>query len=69
LEALTKFPGNENFEVDILFLNHQRNVEFTVLIHQFYGRNWYYLIHIILYGSLQSFNIASIISAIAVLFP
>ncbi|TPX71121.1 hypothetical protein SpCBS45565_g01382 [Spizellomyces sp. 'palustris'] len=51
---MTYFPGNEKF---------QRNVELTVLVHQFYGRKWYYVMHIILYGSLQSFNIASIISA------
>ncbi|KAJ3029296.1 hypothetical protein HDV00_009640, partial [Rhizophlyctis rosea] len=55
LEAMTYFPGNEKFQL---------NVEFTVLVHQFYGRRWYYLMHAILYGSLQSFNIASIISAI-----
>jgi len=55
LEAMTYFPGNEKFQL---------NVEFTVLVHQFYGRKWYYAMHVILYGSLQSFNIASIISAV-----
>ncbi|KAI8592114.1 hypothetical protein BDZ88DRAFT_385226, partial [Geranomyces variabilis] len=54
IESMTYFPGNEKF---------QRNVELTVLVHQFYGRKWYYMMHIVLYGSLQSFNIASIISA------
>ncbi|KAI8915328.1 hypothetical protein DFJ77DRAFT_462200 [Powellomyces hirtus] len=54
IESMTYFPGNEKF---------QRNVELTVLVHQFYGRKWYYLMHVVLYGSLQSFNIASIISA------
>ncbi|KAJ3048005.1 hypothetical protein HK097_010969, partial [Rhizophlyctis rosea] len=55
LESMTYFPGNDKF---------QMNVEFTVLVHQFYGRRWYYLMHVILFGSLQSFNIASIISAV-----
>ncbi|KAJ3009497.1 UNVERIFIED_CONTAM: hypothetical protein HDU68_002643 [Siphonaria sp. JEL0065] len=55
IESMTYFPGNRYFE---------RNVEFTVLVHHFYGKKWYYLMHIILYGSLQSFNISSIISAV-----
>ncbi|KAI9351396.1 hypothetical protein BDR26DRAFT_797887, partial [Obelidium mucronatum] len=55
IESMTYFPGNRYFE---------RNVEFTVLVHHFYGKRWYYLMHIILYGSLQSFNISSIISAV-----
>ncbi|KAI9326545.1 hypothetical protein BDR26DRAFT_781817, partial [Obelidium mucronatum] len=55
IESMTYFPGNRNFE---------RNIEFTVLVHHFYGKRWYYLTHVILYGSLQSFNISSIISAI-----
>ncbi|KAI9206800.1 uncharacterized protein BJ171DRAFT_421829, partial [Polychytrium aggregatum] len=54
LEAMSLFPGNASFE---------RNVEFTVLVHHYYGRYWYYAMHIVLYGSLQSFNIASIIQA------
>ncbi|KAI8849202.1 hypothetical protein BC829DRAFT_425336 [Chytridium lagenaria] len=53
IEAMTYFPGNKHF---------QRNVEFTVLVHHFYGKRWYYLMHI--YGSLQSFNIASVVSAV-----
>ncbi|KAK5667534.1 hypothetical protein QVD99_006123 [Batrachochytrium dendrobatidis] len=52
IEACSIFPGNDRF---------QRNIEFTVLVHQFYGRNWYYAMIFILYGSLQSTNIASII--------
>ncbi|KAJ3207562.1 hypothetical protein HDU67_007377 [Dinochytrium kinnereticum] len=52
---MTYFPGNKHF---------QRNVELTVLVHHFYGKKWYYLMHIVLYGSLQSFNIASVISAV-----
>ncbi|KAH6566661.1 hypothetical protein BASA50_007167 [Batrachochytrium salamandrivorans] len=52
LEACSIFPGNDRF---------QRNIEFTVLVHQFYGRNWYYVMIFILYGSLQSTNVASII--------
>ncbi|KAJ3070320.1 hypothetical protein HDU98_006674 [Podochytrium sp. JEL0797] len=55
IESMTYFPGNRYFE---------RNVEFTVLVHHFYGKRWYYLMHVILYGSLQSFNISSIISAV-----
>ncbi|KAJ3139418.1 hypothetical protein HK101_003642, partial [Irineochytrium annulatum] len=55
VEAMTYFPGNAYFE---------RNVEFTVLVHHFYGKKWYYLMHIVLYGSLQSFNIASIVAAV-----
>ncbi|KAI9201833.1 uncharacterized protein BJ171DRAFT_629634 [Polychytrium aggregatum] len=54
LEAMSLFPGNASFE---------RNVEFTVLVHHFYGRNWYYVMHLVLYGSLQSFNVASIVQA------
>nr|KAJ3423299.1 hypothetical protein HK105_006100 [Polyrhizophydium stewartii] len=57
LEASTKFPGNEGF---------QRNIELTVLVHQrdkFYGRSWYYVMIFILYGSLASTNIASIVSS------
>ncbi|KAJ3271852.1 hypothetical protein HDV01_006137 [Terramyces sp. JEL0728] len=52
VESASRFPGNENFE---------RNVEFTVMVHQFYGRYVYYFFLFILYGSLQSTNIASII--------
>nr|KAJ3423300.1 hypothetical protein HK105_006101 [Polyrhizophydium stewartii] len=52
IEACSMFPGNEKFE---------RNIEFTVLVHQFYGRGWYYAMILILYGSLQSTNIASIV--------
>ncbi|KAJ3108665.1 hypothetical protein HDU97_000521 [Phlyctochytrium planicorne] len=55
IEAMTYFPGNKHF---------QRNVEFTVLVHHFYGKRWYYLMHIVLYGSLQSFNIASVVAAV-----
>jgi hypothetical protein len=33
------------------------------MVHQFYGRKWYNLFIFILYGSLQSTNIASIIGA------
>lgn len=55
IESMTYFPGNKYFE---------RSVEFTVLVHHFYGKKWYYLMHIIMYGSLQSFNIASIIQAV-----
>lgn len=55
LEAMSLFPGNQNFE---------RNIEFTVLVHHFYGKGWYYLMHIVLYGSIQCYNIASIIQAI-----
>ncbi|KAJ3128223.1 MCM DNA helicase complex subunit [Nowakowskiella sp. JEL0407] len=55
VESLTNFPGNEKF---------QRNVEFAVLVHQFYGKKWYYLTHVVVYGSLQSLNLASIILAI-----
>lgn len=33
------------------------------MVHQFYGRRWYYLFLLILYGSLQSTNVASIIGA------
>ncbi|KAI8908525.1 hypothetical protein EDD86DRAFT_276308 [Gorgonomyces haynaldii] len=53
-EALTRFPGNDSF---------QRNIEFTVMVHQFYGRYWYYLFLFILYGSLQSVNIASLVGS------
>ncbi|KAI8616252.1 hypothetical protein BC830DRAFT_1118738 [Chytriomyces sp. MP71] len=55
IESMTYFPGNKYFE---------RNVEFTVLVHHFYGKRWYYFMHVILYGSLQSFIIASIIQAV-----
>lgn len=55
MESMTYFPDSPNFE---------RSTEITVLVHHFYGRRWYYLTHFILYGSLQSFNIASIISGI-----
>ena len=41
----------------------QTNVEFTVLVHQFYGRKFYYAFLFILYGSLQSTNIASIVGS------
>ncbi|TPX33111.1 hypothetical protein SmJEL517_g03934 [Synchytrium microbalum] len=58
VEAMSKFPGNRNFE---------QNVEYTVLVHQFYGRNWYYLTHLVIYGSMQSINIASIIVSIQTL--
>eukprot|EP00842_Homolaphlyctis_polyrhiza_P006555 jgi/Hompol1/6900/HPOL_003765-RA len=54
VEASSRFPGNEQFE---------RNVEFTILVHQFYGRRWYYALIFILYGSLTSTNIASIVGA------
>lgn len=54
VEASSRFPGNESF---------QRNVEFTVMIHQFFGRYWYYLFIFILYGSLQSVNVASIVGS------
>jgi amino acid permease len=54
IEASSRFPGNDVF---------QRNVEFTVMVHQFYGRNWYYLFIVILYGSLQSVNVASIVGS------
>lgn len=54
IEATNRFPGNENFE---------RNVEFTVMVHQFYGRKAYYFFIFILYGSLQSVNIASIVGS------
>ncbi|KAI9015156.1 hypothetical protein BC832DRAFT_192613 [Gaertneriomyces semiglobifer] len=54
IESMTYFPGNEKF---------QRNVELTVLVHQFYGRKWYYCMHVVLFGSLQSYTIASIIAA------
>ena len=51
-ESCSRFPGNSSFE---------RNVEFTVLVHQYYGRVWYYLLIFFLYGSIQSQNIAGII--------
>ncbi|KAI9094903.1 hypothetical protein DFS34DRAFT_561855, partial [Phlyctochytrium arcticum] len=54
IESMTYFPGNDKFQL---------NVELTVLVHQFYGRKWYYIMHIVLFGSLQSYNIASIISS------
>lgn len=54
IEAITLFPNNYNLET---------NVEFTVLVHQFYGRKWYYVFLFILYGSLQSTNIASIVGS------
>ena len=54
IESITLFPNNHNLET---------NVEFTVLVHQFYGRKIYYLFLFILYGSLQSTNIASIIGS------
>ncbi|KAI9190701.1 uncharacterized protein BJ171DRAFT_606653 [Polychytrium aggregatum] len=53
-EALTAFPGNERF---------QRNVEYVTLVHQFYGRKAYYAMHVILYLSMQSVNIATIVLA------
>ncbi|TPX44009.1 hypothetical protein SeMB42_g04472 [Synchytrium endobioticum] len=58
IEAMSKFPGNRQFE---------QNVEYTVLVHQFYGRGWYYLTHLFIYGSMQSINIASIIVSIQTL--
>jgi hypothetical protein len=54
IESVNRFPGNENFE---------RNVEFTVMVHQYYGRRVYYLFIFILYGSVQSVNIASIVGS------
>jgi hypothetical protein len=54
IESVNRFPGNENFE---------RNVEFTVMVHQYYGRKVYYLFIFILYGSVQSVNIASIVGS------
>ena len=54
VEAVSRFPGNDAFE---------RNVEFTVMVHQFYGRYWYYAFIFVLYGSLQSVNIASIVGS------
>jgi hypothetical protein len=54
IEASSRFPGNENFQV---------NVEYTVLVHQFFGRYPYYVLIFILYGSLQSVNIASIVGS------
>jgi hypothetical protein len=54
VESISRFPGNEHF---------QRNVEFTVLVHQFYGRKVYYMFLMILYASIQSTNIVSIIGS------
>jgi hypothetical protein len=45
------------------YVNNQRNVEFTVMVHQFYGRKIYYIFLFILYGSLQSTNVASIVGS------
>jgi amino acid permease len=58
VEAVSRFPGNEKFN---------RNVEFTVMVHQFYGRKVYYIFLAILYGSLQSTNLASIIGSAQIL--
>jgi hypothetical protein len=54
IESVNRFPGNEDFE---------RNVEFLTMVHQYFGRRVYYLFIFILYGSLQSVNIASIVGA------
>ena len=54
IESITLFPNNHEMTT---------NVEFTVLVHQFYGRKFYYAFLFILYGSLQSTNIASIVGS------
>ncbi|KAI8904975.1 hypothetical protein BC831DRAFT_421506 [Entophlyctis helioformis] len=54
IEATSKFPGNERFE---------RNIEFTVLVHQFYGKKWLYIMFFFLYGSLTSTNVTAIVGS------
>ncbi|XJO76023.1 hypothetical protein BDV3_006603 [Batrachochytrium dendrobatidis] len=58
IEAASKFPGNQRF---------QRNIEYTVLVHQFYGKKWFYIAVSILYGSITSCIVISLVTSSQIL--
>ncbi|TPX38009.1 hypothetical protein SmJEL517_g00004 [Synchytrium microbalum] len=51
-EAIANFPRNERLE---------RDVELSTLVRHFFGRRWEAVMQVVLYLSMQSLNIASII--------